>query len=118
MSVDNYYFKIAVAYEVQQNILESTEPSIEKARDILYKNLKSLITDKYEKFYIKLSTFQQKNSLDYIIELSCFFTTESQLPMTEYSEAKEITDNMKQEMGEFFNSIDCEYKQINIITLI
>ncbi len=118
MSVDNFYFKIAIAYEVQQDILDSEEPSIVKAKEILYKNLKELITEKYDKFYIKLSTFQQKNSLNYIIELDSFFTTESTLPMSEYSEAKDISDNMKQEMNEFFNSIDCDYKQINILKIL
>jgi hypothetical protein len=38
--------------------------------------------------------------------------------MEEYVSARELKDLIKKELEEFFNSVDCEYKQINIKTLL
>ena len=38
--------------------------------------------------------------------------------MEEYVAARDLKDKIREEMEEFFNSVDCEYKQINIKTLL
>jgi hypothetical protein len=38
--------------------------------------------------------------------------------MSEYVAARDIKDKIKNELEEFFNSVDCEYKQINIKSLV
>lgn len=115
---DTFYYKIALSYEVQTNIIDSEEPNIVKAKEMLYENIKNSMPDKYDKFYMRLTTYQMRDSLNYVIHLDSFFSSTGSLPMTEYVDARDIKDEIKQEMEEFFSSIDCEYKQLNIITLI
>lgn len=38
--------------------------------------------------------------------------------MGEYVEARRLKDSIKSELETFFNSVDCEYKQLNIKPLV
>jgi hypothetical protein len=38
--------------------------------------------------------------------------------MEEYVSAREIKDNVKKELEDFFESVDCEYKEINIKSFV
>ena len=114
---DNYY-KIILSYEIPYNILDSQDPDIIKARDILYDKLKNIIPEKYERFSVKLVLYQLKDTFNYLVTFESFFRSVSGLPMEEYVEAREVKDSVKKELEDFFNSVDCEYKQLNIKTLL
>jgi hypothetical protein len=51
---DNYY-KIILSYEIPYNILDSQDPNIIQAREILYEKLRDDIFPKYERFSVKLT---------------------------------------------------------------
>ena len=57
---------------------------------------------------------QLKDSLNYIVTYTSFFKCPEGLPMEEYIEAREIKKNVEKELEEFFESIDCDYQQLNI----
>lgn len=115
---DNYY-KIILTYEIPYNVLDSQDPSISRARDILYEKLKEeTVIDKYERFSVKLVLYQLKDTFNYLVTYEAFFRSLSGLPMEEYVEARNLKDNIKKEFEDFFGSIDCEYKQLNIKTLL
>lgn len=114
---DNYY-KIILTYEIPYNILDSQEPSIIRAREILYERLKEDIVDKYERFSVKLVLYQLKDTFNYLVTYEAFFRSLSGLPMEEYVEARNLKDSIKKEFEEFFSSVDCEFKQLNIKTLL
>lgn len=114
---DNYY-KIILTYEIPYNILDSQEPSIIRAREILYERLKEDIVDKYERFSVKLVLYQLKDTFNYLVTYEAFFRSLSGLPMEEYVEARNLKDSIKREFEEFFSSVDCEFKQLNIKTLL
>lgn len=116
---DNYY-KISLSYEIPYNILDSREEDIQRARDILYETLKNSIPvdESYEKFSVKLVLYQLKDTLNYLVTYDAFFRTSGDLPMEEYVNARDLKDKVKAEIEEFFNSVDCEYKQINIKSLL
>jgi hypothetical protein len=38
--------------------------------------------------------------------------------MSEYVDARNLKDQIGSEIEEFFNSVDCEYKQLNIKSLV
>lgn len=117
-NLDNY-FKIVLCYEISCNILDSQDPEIRTARDIFYENLKNSIpADRYEKFSLKLSLYQLKDSFNYIISYEAFFRSKDGLPMEEYVEARDIKLDIQKEFENFFASVDCEYKQLNIKTLL
>lgn len=116
--MDDNYFKITLSYEIPYNILDSQDPSVMKARDILYENLKENIPEKYERFSIKLVLYQLKDTYNFLVTYDAFFRSKGNLPMEEYVEARDLKDNIKEELEEFFNSVDCEYKQLNIKTLL
>lgn len=118
MDNSNYY-KIVVSYEIPYNILDSQDPNIVQAREILYDSLKnSIFGDKYEKFSVKLTLYQLRDSLNYLVTFEAFFRSTSGLPMEEYVSARTIKDAVKKELEDFFSSVDCEYKQLNIKTLV
>ena len=112
---DNYY-NIKLSYEIPYNVLDSQDPDIVQARDILYEKLNE-IPEKYERFSIKLVLYQLKDTYNYLVTYDAFFRSLNGLPMEEYVEAKELKERIKAEIEKFFNSIDCEYKQLNIKTL-
>ena len=114
----NNYYKIALTYEIPYNILDSQEPDIKKARDIFYESLKNSIPEKYERFSVKLVLYQLKDTYNFLVSFDAFIRCPGNLPMEEYVEARNLKDKIKDEMEEFFNSVDCEYKQINIKSLL
>ena len=114
---DNYY-NIKISYEIPYNVLDSQDPDIIRARDILYENLKNNIPEKYERFSVKLVLYQLKDTYNFLVTYDAFFRSIEGLPMEEYVSARELKDLIKKELEEFFNSVDCEYKQINIKTLL
>lgn len=115
---DNYYYKIILSYEISSNVLDSQDPNLIGAREILYSTLRDLIPeDKYEKFSVKLLLHQLRDTYNYIVTYEVFFRS-SGMPMKEYVEAEEIKNTAKREIEDFFDSIDCEYKQLNIQPLL
>lgn len=115
---DNYY-KIILSYEIPYNILDSQDSNISKARDVLYERLKNIIPeDKYEKFSVKLVLYQLKDNYNFLVTYESFFRSTSGLPMEEYVEARDLKDAVKKEFEDFFNSVDCDFKQLNIKTLL
>ena len=117
-NLDNY-FKIVLCYEISCNILDSQDPEVRTARDIFYEALKdSIPSDRYEKFSLKLSLYQLKDSFNYIISYEAFFRSKEGLPMEEYVDARDIKLDIEKEFEDFFTSVDCEYKQLKIKTLL
>ncbi len=115
---DNYYYKILLSYEIPCNVLDSQDPNKIRARNILYDTLRDIIPqDKYEKFSVKLLLHQLRDTYNYIVTYEVFFRS-SGMPMKEYVEAEEIKENAKRELENFFDSVDCEYKQLNIQPLL
>ena len=114
---DNYY-NIKISYEIPYNVLDSQDPDIIRAKYILYENLKNSIPEKYERFSVKLVLYQLKDTFNFLVTYDAFFRSVEGLPMEEYVSARELKDRIKKELEEFFNSIDCEYKQLNIKTLL
>ena len=82
---DNYY-KIILSYEIPYNVLDSTDPDIVRARDILYESLKDNLPEKYERFSVKLVLFQLKDTLNYLVTYEAFFRSTTGLPMEEYED--------------------------------
>lgn len=111
---DVYYYRIHVSYEIPYNVLDSEDEDITRARDILYDRLSKSIPEKYERFSVKLVLSQLKDSLNYIVTYTSFFKCPEGLPMEEYLEAKDIKKTVEKELEEFFESIDCDYQQLNI----
>lgn len=114
---DNYY-KIILSYEIPYNILDSQDPDIIKARDILYDKLKNIIPEKYEKFSVKLVLYQLKDNYNFLVTYESFFRSTAGLPMEEYVEARDLKDSISKELEDFFNSVDCDFKQLNIKALL
>ena len=115
---DNFY-NILLSYEIPYNILDSQDQNIVEARNELFEKLKNIIpSDKYEKYFIKLTLNQQHDTLNYIVTYSAFFRSQSGLPMEEYVGAKDIKDKIASEIENFFNSVDCDYRKLNIKTLL
>ena len=114
---DNYY-KIILSYEIPYNILDSQDPNIIQAREILYEKLRDDIFPKYERFSIKLTLHQLKDNFNYLVTYEAFFRSLDGKPMGEYVEARSLKDSIKSELETFFNSVDCEYKQLNIKPLV
>ena len=114
---DNYY-NIKISYEIPYNVLDSQDPDVIQARNILYENLKNNIPEKYERFSVKLVLYQLKDTYNFLVTYDAFFRSIEGLPMEEYVEARDLKDKIKKELEEFFNSVDCEYKQLNIKTLL
>ena len=114
---DNYY-EITLSYEIPYNILDSEDLDVIKARDILYETLKNSIPSKYQRFWVKLLIHEIKDTFNFVVTFNAFFKSPKGLPMQEYVEARDLKNSIKHEIEEFFDSVDCEYKQLNIKTLI
>lgn len=110
---DNYY-KISLSYEIPYNILDSQDSNVISARDILYENLKNMIPERYEKFSVSLTLYQLKDTYNFIVSYEAYIRSSGDLPMEEYVGARDLKDKIKNELEEFFTSVDCEYKQLNI----
>jgi hypothetical protein len=110
---DNYY-KISLSYEIPYNILDSQDSNVIAARDILYENLKNIIPERYEKLSVKLTLYQLKDTYNFLVSYDAYIRSLGDLPMEEYVEARNLKDSIKNELEEFFTSVDCEYKQLNI----
>jgi len=110
---DNYY-KITLSYEIPYNVLDSQDSNVVAAREILYESLKNIIPEKYEKFSLKLTLFQLKDTYNFIVVYDALIRSNGDLPMEEYVSARDLKDKIKNELEEFFTSVDCEYKQLKI----
>lgn len=110
----NYYYRVNSTYELFYNPLDSMDPDISKAREILYEKLKNIIPEKYEKFSSSLSMTQLRDTLNYLLTFNAFFRSQEGLPMEEYVAAEEVKKAAEVEIEEFFKSIDCEYKKVSI----
>jgi len=115
---EEYYYKISVSYEVPYNVLDSEDSAAIQAKKTLYENLKDIIPEKYEKFSVKLVLHQLKDTYNYLVTYDAFIRSSDGLPMASYLEVKEIKDHIKSELEEYFSSVDCEYKQVNIKALL
>lgn len=118
MGGDNTYYSIYLTYEIPYNVLDSQDPSVIQARDNLYDRLAEIFPDKYELFSVKLVLYQLKDTYNYLVTYTTFFRSTTGLPMGEYVAARDLKDQIKGEIEEFFNSVDCEYKQLNIKALV
>jgi hypothetical protein len=118
-SEENYYYKIVLSYETPINVLDDQDPNKVQAREVLYESLRNLVpdNDKYEKFSVKLLLHQLKDTMNYIMTYEVFFRSYG-LPMKEYINAEEFKKNAEKEIENFLDSIDCEYKQLNIQPLL
>ena len=129
-SKDNYYYKIVLSYETPINVLDDQDPNKVQAREVLYENLRDLVPDddKYEKFSVKLLLPKnpviilhqirlRKDTMNYVMTYEVFFRS-SGLPMREYVNAESFKERAKKEIENFLDSIDCEYKQLNIQPLL
>ena len=118
-SKDNYYYKIVLSYETPINVLDDQDPNKVQAREVLYENLRDIVPDddKYEKFSVKLLLHQLKDTMNYVMTYEVFFRS-SGLPMREYVNAESFKERAKKEIENFLDSIDCEYKQLNIQPLL
>ena len=112
------YYRIHVSYEIPYNVIDSQEPGIVKARENLFFKIKTCIPEKYEKFSTKLVMYQLQDTFNYLVTFSAFFRSTDGLPMEEYVCARDIKESVQRELEDFFNSVDCEYKQINIKTFV
>ena len=112
---DDAYYKIHLTYEIPYNVIDSDEPSIIKAREILYDKLKTIIPEKYERFSVKLVLSQLKDTFNYLVTYTAFFRSLDGLPMEEYVCAREVKDAAQKEIEEFFEVVDCEFRQVNKI---
>ena len=118
MSNNNNYYRIVLSYEIPYNILDSNDPDILKAKENLFGKIESIIPERYEKFYIKLLLHQLKDTMNYILTYEAFFRSTDGMPMEEYTGARDLKDEINREFQEFFESVDCEYKQLNIKVLL
>lgn len=107
-----------LSYEIPYNVLDSEEPEIVKAKETLYEKLKDNIPEKYDRFSVKLVLHQAKDTYNYLLTYDAFFRCRGDKPMSEYVEARDLKDSIKKEIEEFFNSVDCDYRQLNIKALL
>jgi hypothetical protein len=115
---DNTYYNIMLSYEIPYNVLDSQDPSVIQARDNLYDRLAVIIPSKYELFSVKLVLYQLKDTYNFLVTYSAYFRSTTGLPMSEYVGARDLKNLISSEIEEFFNSVDCEYKQLNIKSLV
>lgn len=115
----DYHYRIILTYELPYNIFESTDPDRLCARENLYERLANLVPEeRYDKFFVKLSMYQRKDSFNYLVTYEAYFMSTVGLPMEEWVEADEIRKIAKKELEEYFNSLDCDFKQVNIKVLL
>jgi hypothetical protein len=63
---------------------------------------------------VKLTLYQLKDTYNFLVSYDAYIRSLGDLPMEEYVEARNLKDSIKNELEEFFTSVDCEYKQLNI----
>lgn len=112
----SYYYNINISYEIPYNVLDSEEPDIVQARDILYSRLKTIVPDEYEKFNVKLVLYQLKDNYNYLVTYTSFFRSQEGYPMEAYVSAREVKEQIESEIEEFFKTVDCEYRKLTIKT--
>ena len=118
-SDSDLHYRPLLTYEVPYNVLESNDPNKLGARENLYERLTEMIpSTRYDKFFVKLSMYQRKDSFNYLVTYEAYFMTTVGLPMEEWVEADEIKEKAKKELEDYFNSMDCDFKQLNIQTLL
>ena len=113
------YYEILLSYEIPYNVLDTSDPSLIEAKTQLFERMKNIIPQtKYETFTLKLTIYQLKDTMNFIITYEALFRSTDGLPMEEYVEARALKDNAKKELENFFNSVDCDFRQLNIKTLL
>ena len=118
-NTDNYYYEIILSYEIPYNVLDSQDPDRVKARENFYDSIKDIIPkDRYEKFSARLVIHQLKDTFNYLVTYEAFFRSTIGKPMEDYVEATKLKETIKTEFEVFFSSLDCDYKQLNIKTLL
>lgn len=118
-NTDNYYYEIILSYEIPYNVLDSQDPDRVKARENFYDSIKDIIPeDRYEKFSARLIIYQLKDTFNYLVTYEAFFRSTMGKPMEDYVEANKLKETIKTEFETFFSSLDCDYKQLNIKTLL
>lgn len=116
---NDYFYKIVLAYEIPYNVLDSNDPDVVSVRENLYENLTKMVPEpRYDKFSTKLCLYQRKDTFNYIVEYTAFFMSTVGLPMEEYVEAEKLKEKVKTELETFFNSLDCEFKQLTLKILL
>jgi hypothetical protein len=117
-SNDTYYI-IYLSYEIFSDVLNCPDEDISNARNILYDRLSTSIPrDKYDIFNSSIVTYQLPDNYNYLVTYSSYIRSVEGLPMEEYVAARDIRDTVKRELEDFFESINCEYKSLNIKALV
>lgn len=112
------YYKISLSYEIPYNVLDSQDPDVTQARDNLYSRLAEIIPEKYERISVKLVLYQLKDTFNFLVNYDAYLRTVEGYPMEEYVDARDVKEDIRFELEEFFNSVDCEYQQVSIKTLV
>jgi hypothetical protein len=111
------YYRIVLSYEIPINVVDSQDLKIVEARNLLFDNLKNIFPERYERFSVKLTLYQLEDSMNFALTYESFFRSIGGLPMEEWTEASFYKNKIKTELEEFFNSIDCDYRQLSIKVL-
>lgn len=115
----NYYYKIVICYEIPTDILHDPDENVKAARDVLFQNLSTAVdSERYDTMSLKLVVNQLKDTGNYIVTYDALFRSTEGLPMEEYVAARDIKDKIKEELEQFFDSVDCGYEFINIKPLV
>lgn len=113
------YYSIFLAFEVSKDVLNDTDIDVVTSRNLLYSKLNELIpSSEYETFSSSVVVYQIEDSYNYLITYSSFIRSNNRLPMDGYINTRSIKDEIKNEFIEFFNSINLEYKLVNIKSLV
>ena len=113
------YYNIILSYEIPYNILDVSDQNVIDAKEQLFRRLKDAIpTVKYNTFSVRLTVNQLNDTMNYIVTYEAYCRPNEGLPMEEYVEARDLKDNARKELESFFSSVDCDYKQLNIKTLL
>lgn len=62
--------------------------------------------------------YQLEDTYNFLVTYDAFFRSNSGLPMEEYVDARSVKDEIRKEIESFFDTVDCEYKQLNIKSLL
>lgn len=113
------YYSIFLAFEVSKDVLNDTDIDVVTSRNLLYSKINELIpSSEYETFSSSVVVYQIEDSYNYLITYSSFIRSNNRLPMDGYINTRSIKDEIKNEFIEFFNSINLEYKLVNIKSLV
>lgn len=113
-----YYYKISLSYEIPYNVLESSDHDVVSAKGVFLDTLKDIIPERYEKLSASICVYPIPNTFNSILSYDAFLRLQEGLPMEEYVNACGVRDKIKYSMEEFLDSIDCEYRQITLKTLL